>query len=610
MLVLAVELLQLSMADSLNFLKLASTSSDATETNPWLLAHGILFIVNYSIVIPVASYLILRDRDEHDQIHKILGVFSFVLLVLGWASLGESNKATGTYKELDESSVAMEHGATGTAARYILVAVLITGIIVGVMRMPGKIRLSVRIAHGVAGVFLSFFGPVVVWNGWVRLSTVYNQALDSSPIIWLLLSILLTMGLFGERIYMHQKKKKEAIMAQLTKVAGNSPKRKTLFNISDVVEMMKTKLVLIFEDEVLVIPPDWNHPGGNDLLYQYNGKDVTFILDGSEPFQDMGRNRIVPHSAYAFEQLAGFKTGKIRFSSMRSPGGTMRPVLSRQASARMSVLVLSRQGSRGSLGAPPMTNTDKIRAKIVSCEQINKAQDFPVLLYKIHIDDPHYVAGVAVGFKVRLSLQQDIRSLERSYTIVDVDSAERTISFAIKIYPNGQLTSKLKEKKPTDKIYLSYANPCPLVPSVPTVPALLVLIAAGTGMAPMISFYDKCAMIESGGILLWWVRDDGDLFFLDQLKKLMDITRKLKVFLFFTKPPEGMVDTANWNGFACNTGRISGPGIKAILDRTYSPCPSLDQVAFIMSGPRGFISSAIESCNDMGIKNSRILSLD
>ena len=134
----------------------SSTSFNSTEINPWLLLHGVLFILNFSIVMPVASYLILRDRDKYDQIHKILGVLTFILLVFGWAALGWSAKDTGTYKPLDTSDVARSHNATGIAARYISVGVIATGILVGVLRMSPKIRMSIRIAHGVSGFALFF----------------------------------------------------------------------------------------------------------------------------------------------------------------------------------------------------------------------------------------------------------------------------------------------------------------------------------------------------------------------------------------------------------------------------------------------------------------------
>ena len=441
----------------------------------------------------------------------------------------------------------------------------------------------------------------MVWNGWVCLAPTMDpvDSLVSTPIIWMLLPILFAIAMSGERYWKHRQK---AAKAYLQNEAASTIK--AAYTISDITEMVKTKLVLIFEDDVLVVPPEWNHPGGNDLLYQYNGKDVTFILDGSEAFHDMGRNRIVPHSTYAFSEMMKFKLGKLRLSSMRSAGV---PLLSKEMTRKSAIM--SRQGTFLSAEGT-MKNPDKVRGTIMSCQQINKAKDLPVRLYVVHVQDGQYIASVAVGYKVRISLHSDIKSLERSYTVTDVDGSANTISFCIKIYPNGQLTGKLKEKNVSERIYLSYPNPCPLVPAVPTVPSLIVLIAAGTGMAPMISFYDKCGVLDTGGLLLWWVRNEEDLFFVEELKKLMNVEQKLKVVLFFTQPLPNFESTQDWNGFPIRTGRIASDSMKELLDTMYSPCPALTEIAFIMSGPRGFISSAIESCQEMGVKNNRILSLD
>ena len=150
----------------------------AAAVDPWLLTHGVVFIVNYSLLMPSAAFVILFDRERFYQLHNILGVIITILLVAGWGSLAgaSSDKANGNvYSPMGDSSVAMTHSATGIIARFVAVVVCIIGVVLGVVRMPKRIRLGVRLAHGAMGVGISVFGPLVVWNGWVRLQPFREQ---------------------------------------------------------------------------------------------------------------------------------------------------------------------------------------------------------------------------------------------------------------------------------------------------------------------------------------------------------------------------------------------------------------------------------------------------
>jgi NAD(P)H-flavin reductase len=252
-------------------------------------------------------------------------------------------------------------------------------------------------------------------------------------------------------------------------------------------------------------------------------------------------------------------------------------------------------------------NTEGIIGRIVSKRRISQATDFPVILFRIKVTTG--LEHIRLGSRLYVSISES--STQRPYTVCSIEKEDEIIEFAIKIYPEGRLTSLLAKLRLNDVLSLSNPIERPPIPHLPTSPALLVFLAGGTGMVPMMSYFDECAKIALGGFLLWWVRNEEDLFLLDKLE-VWTKSKNVRVVYFFTQPLSETSDSASSRRIITIVpsliGRISSSTILEAFGHSLPVNPA--EIAWIMSGPEGFITSALDAVSDVGAPSNRIISLD
>lgn len=571
-------------------------TSHLANVDPWLLAHGIIFTLNYAILMPVATFLIILDRERFYQGHNILGVIITVLLVAGWATLsGATAEAAdgGGYSPMSDSSVGLSHSVTGIVGRFFAVVVCIVGVILGVVRMPKHIRFAVRWAHGVAGVALSFYGPLVVWNGWVRIQPFIPSipAFDSTPMVWYTFVILLCLVL-GTRTL-----RNTVILSRdrkLTDEVKDEPdptidveKAVPVLSVPDVVELIKNdkeSLFFFFENQVIRIDDvkSFDHPGGVDILSTFNGKDITGIVYGEESFEDQGRQRRVPHSSMAVRRLLDYRVGKI---------DTTIPTVTDSSTALIDDF-------------PEMFSIDeegKSVGIISDITTLNNSPDFPVRKFLIKIVDPVMLMRASAGMKIRLSLSLDDETdtVERTYTIVSLEKG--VMELIIKMYPEGALTSRLVKMTVNQPLFFSKLASAP---QLSMELSFLLFLAGGTGIVPLMYYIEST---DARAHVLWSVRKVSDLFHVIVLNEIIDkFDGKLKITIQLTGEAEA--PTPESLGFsdlvAILPGRIQESTLSEILVYDINACGA------IMSGPPNFIECMHASLTATGLDARKILSLD
>jgi hypothetical protein len=443
-------------------------NGDPDKPDPWLITHGVVFILDFSVLMPIASFLILWDRERFYSLHNALGVVILVLLVVGWASLTNANKnkeAGNIYLPFDDSAIARSHSLTGIIARFVAVGVCFLGVILAVVRMPKKVRPIVRWSHAIVGLALSFYGPFVVWNGWVRMGVTYGTILDTSPFVWLLVVIVLTVS-FPVGVLIRRRRKSDKNETQTDADQGEPSSHPPVLALPDVFSLVKDKDYFLFNDtEVVVLDPAFVHPAGNEVLAPYVGKDITRIFSGTELFDDNGRKRTWVHSAAALAKLTEMIVCTLDMPRERS----------------LSTVVPQ------STGWPTSTSLDegdKTVGIVVSMEQVSRNRDSPTLRFEIKIIDPLAFNLMTIGTKMKLSTHYTGSAVERIYTIAQIEPADRVVVFYIKIYPDGMLTPRLALLAVYETVYMSGCiAPVNTDPKVP-----VLLLAAGTGLVPMLSY--------------------------------------------------------------------------------------------------------------------------
>jgi ferredoxin-NADP reductase len=571
-------------------------STKAQHVDPWLLSHGLIFVINYSILMPVATFLIYYNRDRFYQAHCLLGIAITVLLVAGWASLAGAahDRENGfTYGAMSESSVAKSHSVTGIIARFVAVVVCVVGVALGVLRMPKTVRTTVRGAHGIGGILISLFGPIVVWNGFVRLQPFLPPIMffDSSPVFWYSVVIGLVSYASWKFIQARNKtivEKVDEPDTEMTDIETSIPN----LTIVDAVNRLrddKNKLYVFYGDQLIAIPrlkAEFDHPGGIEPMLAYEGKDISGIFTGFEGFDDSGRQRFHAHSLEAKRVLFFFRVGRV-----------CGPLpLNVDSSTVMGGTGMSFDESN----AAPMFSIDeegKATGQLVEIEKMNSSSQFPVVRFTIEVEDFVLLSSVNKGMKVRLGLP-DYTGIERTYTVVEFDSSTKRLQLIIKIYPDGELTSKLEKMQIGETVNLSGLSrpPLPFYLTEPPFPHML-LLAGGTGIVP-IMYYLEQAVGET--TIYWSLRFYEDIFFVTEISDKLRMKSNASLIVFFT----GEKEASNELRFACENMEIRLGRIE--FQSTENP---EEQVA-VMSGPREFVTSMHTALITQGLRPDRILSLD
>ena len=554
----------------------SGSSSSSGDVNPYYLWHGIVLILNYAILMPVTSFLILIDRNKFFNIHKWIGVVIVALLIAGWVLLNPAKDAsrTGGYDLLSGDAAGRDHGDLGSAGLWIAVGVCALGVVLWFIRLPQKMRKGVRYAHGIVGIALSFFGPYVVWTGWVRLAPAQTAALLNTPWVWL--SLAITLGAIYVAWYALNffKQDRRRMSGKLdAETYGKSAEMDRVFTPDEIQGLVASgKLILIVDGVVCEIPKKFSHPGGRAILEQFSGQEVGPIMAGLAPAEHKGRSKYFPHSSDAFKEAKKMRIGLLVGAQLEGMGAS----------------------------APEAADAGPQTARIVSKDVINRATDFPVRLFRLALGDAGQMARIERGSRVYISVPG---VCERPYTVCGLDRINCVIEFAIKIYPSGQLTPCLNRLAVGDSVVVSRPVAHPAIPAVPNSPSLVVFIAGGTGMTPMISYFGHLAKVPLGGVLLWWVRHEEDLFLLKELKEWSE-SKNLRVCIYLT----AAAGDASRVGFPVISGRVSG---SKILEAFGGDLPvNAKDISWIMSGPEGFIGATEAALEEVGARKTRILSLD
>jgi ferredoxin-NADP reductase len=586
---------------------LSSVSPDtlSLSVNPWYLAHGIVFIANFSILMPLTSFLILYNKTRFYNTHKFLGVLIVLLLASGWLLTRGTNQfdSSTTYQPFSSDPNGENHESLGNIGCWTAVGVCCGGVVLWWIRLPKTMKKMVRYAHGIVGVGLSFFGPYVVWTGWVRLEPLIPpvSVLTDSAWIWEALAIALG-GIYLLRSFFrcacgsgsNQQAEKESAIGE--SIVSRQQVQKLVDN---------GKLILIINGVVVEVPKNFSHPGGREVMAQFNGQEIGQVLSGQQPAYVKGKLKYVPHSDEAFMVANRMKIGVLEGA---------------QVYLASPVVQLG-----DSIAQPQAADNYETLGGIISIDRINRADDYPVRLFRIGVQYLRDLGAVQVGSRIYLSIPHEVPAgeeiIKRPYTVCHVEANH--VDFAIKIYPTGKFTQKLNWLKPGDAITLSKAISHPPIPCIPTPPSMLVFVAGGTGMVPMIGYFKMLSQFALGGTLLWWVRNELDLFLIQELQEFMK-TVYLNVVLFYTQPVEAAEPIAmgqalkkrvprrrssatqlEANAF---TGKISRDTILQAFQGSLPVDPH--DLCFIMSGPEGFITTARNSITELGVPESRILSLD
>ena len=125
-----------------------------------------------------------------------------------------------------------------------------------------------------------------------------------------------------------------------------------------------------------------------------------------------------------------------------------------------------------------------------------------------------------------------------------------------------------------------------------TIHQSIVLIAAGSGITPMVSIlrYLEDRRLSTSATLLYCVRTRQDIIFDDEFKRLKRALPGFKYSVCLSHPDE------RWNGYS---GRLT-------RDLIVDQAAQLDLATFFLCGPKGFMDSARQILKSLSVDEGRI----
>jgi glycine betaine catabolism B len=186
----------------------------------------------------------------------------------------------------------------------------------------------------------------------------------------------------------------------------------------------------------------------------------------------------------------------------------------------------------------------------------------------------------------------DGRRVTRSYTISSSPIHEDYVEITPKSIENGCASLFLNERaKPS--LIVEASGPYGQFYFDETVHKSIVLIAAGSGITPMISMlrYIDDLKLATSVTLLYCVRTAADIIFQSELARLARSLPNFKYEVCLSQP-----DLA-WNG---HSGRLTGEFVSQHLI-------DVGSLTFFVCGPKGFMDSARQILSTLGVKQERIL---
>jgi len=186
----------------------------------------------------------------------------------------------------------------------------------------------------------------------------------------------------------------------------------------------------------------------------------------------------------------------------------------------------------------------------------------------------------------------DGQRVSRSYTISSSPTQENYVEISPKRMENGCVSVFLNEQaKPGLRVDAS--GPYGQFYFDETLHKSIVLIAAGSGITPMISMlsYIDDLKLTNPVTLLYCVRTRADIIFQNELVRLRKSLLNFKYELCLSRPDP------TWKG---RSGRLT----QEFLSQHVT---DLDSPTFFLCGPKGFMDSAHQMLSTLGVDEGRIL---
>lgn len=185
----------------------------------------------------------------------------------------------------------------------------------------------------------------------------------------------------------------------------------------------------------------------------------------------------------------------------------------------------------------------------------------------------------------------DGKKVVRSYTVCSSPTQTGYIEITPKKVENGYVSAFLNEKA-TVGLTVEAKGPSGQFYFDETKHRKLVLLAAGSGITPMISILryldDRC--LETDTTLIYAVQTSKDIIFEKELNRLKDRLSNFRYNVTLTKAEK------EWRGA---TGRIN----RALIE---SNVKDLKESTFFLCGPKQFMDSLTETLKSMGIEADQI----
>jgi ferredoxin-NADP reductase len=186
----------------------------------------------------------------------------------------------------------------------------------------------------------------------------------------------------------------------------------------------------------------------------------------------------------------------------------------------------------------------------------------------------------------------DGQRVPRSYTISSSPTHENYVEITPKRAENGCVSVFLNERaKPGLRVEAS--GPYGRFYFDETMHNSIVLIAAGSGITPMISMlrYIDDLKLATPVTLLYCVRTSADIIFQNELVRLEKSLPNFKYQVCLSRP-----DPA-WKG---HSGHLTGEFVSQHVT-------NLESLTFFLCGPKGFMNNAHQLLSTLGVNQERIL---
>jgi ferredoxin-NADP reductase len=250
--------------------------------------------------------------------------------------------------------------------------------------------------------------------------------------------------------------------------------------------------------------------------------------------------------------------------------------------------------SSGVSGIPmptPRTNRENAKSPVrLLLSQIERqTHDTKTLRFQV-LDERLFCAKPGQFLTFQLTI--DGRRVRRSYTVSSSPVHENYVEITPKRIENGCVSAFLNERAEPG-LTVEASGPYGRFYFEEKLHKSIVLIAAGSGITPMISMmrYIDDLELATPVTLLYCVRTAADIIFENELARLSRSLPNFEYEVCLSKPDP------TWKG---RTGRLTEEFVSEKV-------PDLDSSTFFLCGPMGFMENARQILSTLGAKQERIL---